>query len=213
MENIAAINWEVVTGCERLTPGCDSCPSYWEYKAQGKNYNVKFCPDQLQAPLDNPTPTKYAVALGSDLFHEAVTPENLKAVFEVMNKASWHWFEVGTKRAERMYCMANSLKWTKNISLAVSVESHEYKWRIEYLRNSPAIVKVISMVPLLGPMGDLDLSGIAIAGIQRETWGFKREFKKEWADDIARQCSEQGVLFLDSETDLYENGEVVCPEP
>jgi len=213
MENIRIKNWQVVTGCERLTPGCDSCPSYWEYVADNRDYNAVFQPEKIKDPLKNPVPTKYTVALGSDLFHEAVTRENLELIFETMNKADWHWFEVGTKRAERMYCVSKDFNWTKNISLAVSVESHEYKWRIDYLRKSPAIVKVLSMVPLLGPIGDLDLSGIAIAGIQPETWGFKREYKKEWGEDIERQCKEQGVIFLDSETDLYLDGGVSCPEP
>ncbi len=213
MESIRVKNWDVVTGCERLTPGCDSCPSFWEYKQKDWDFNAKFHSEKVKDPLKNPTPTKYTVALGSDLFHEAVTKENIKFIFDTMSLAHWHWFEICTKRPERMFCVSKDLEWGQNISLAVSVESQEYKWRIEYLRQSPAVIKCISMVPLLGPMGKLDLTGIAIVGVQAETWGLKRKMEPNWSDDIKLQCEEQGVIFSYNNTDIYSEGEVTCPAP
>ena len=212
IDGLRVSNWDIVVGCERLTEGCDSCPSYWEYKENGLDYNARYNPSVLLAPLDNPNPTKYTVGIGSDLFHEAVTVENLASVFGVMNQAHWHFFEIATKRAERMYCVSKDFQWGRNISLAVAVESGDYKWRIGYLRKSKAIIKAVSMVPLLGDMGKLDLSGIAIVGVQPETWGLKREMKQSWYDSVKLQCFEQGVIFYENETYLYSHGELKCPE-
>lgn len=213
MESLTTENWSIVTGCERLTPGCDSCPSYWEYLAAGKNYNPIFNQEEINAPLDNHTPTRYTVALGSDLFHESVTRESLESVFNVMNKARWHLFEVVTKRAERMFCVTQGFEWGKNISLAVAIENKNYKWRLDYLRQTGAKTKAVSMVPLLGPMGELDLSGIDLVGVQAETWGLKREMAQEWADDIKRQCLEQSVFFVSGSTDIYSDKGVLCQGP
>lgn len=201
-------NWEIVTGCERLTPGCDSCPSYWEYKEKGLDYSPVFNGDLLLEPTGNSIPTQYLVALGSDLFHEAVKPEEIKAVFDVIRESPQHWFEITTKRAERMYCITKGFEWPLNVSIAVSIESSEYLWRLEYLKSCGAKMKAVSMVPLLGKIGKADFRGVHLVGIQEENWGLKRPMQDEWADEIETQCKEQGIMFLNGEIDLYENREV-----
>ena len=67
----------------------------------------------------------------SDLFHKDVPDEFIIKVFEVMNKASWHTFQVLTKRAERLEKIAPKLNWTQNIWLGVTVESKKNIFRIE----------------------------------------------------------------------------------
>ena len=96
-----AINWQVVTGCERLTPGCDNCPTYWNFKKLGLDYHPQTHSEALRDPLANKVSSLYLVAAGSDLFHEAVRTEFILEVFRVMHLAYWHRFEVGTKRIER----------------------------------------------------------------------------------------------------------------
>ena len=201
-------NWEIVTGCERLTPGCDSCPSYWEYKEKGLDYSPVFNENLLGEPASNSFPIQYLVALGSDLFHEAVKPEEIKAVFDVIRESPRHWFEISTKRAERMYCVTKGFEWPLNVSIAVSIESSEYLWRLEYLKSCGAKMKAVSMVPLLGRIGKADFRGVHLVGIQEEAWGSKRPMLDEWADEIETQCKEQGVMFSNGEIDLYENQEV-----
>jgi protein gp37 len=127
-----------------------------------------------------------------------------------MRQAHWHFFELATKRAERAFTSTTELQWPKNVSFSVSIESGEYKWRMDYLKKTGATIKVISMVPLLGPMGKLDRDGIAIVGVQAETWGLKREMKPEWVEEIEEQCNRQGVIFQE-ETNILINEEVQCP--
>ena len=98
----------------------------------------------------------------------------------------------------------------KHITMGVSVEHGDYKWRLEYLRKCPAVIKIVSMVPLLGPIGKLNLYGFAMVGIQPETWGLKREMKQEWADHVKVQCLEQGVIFHE-EANILLDGELECP--
>lgn len=200
------INWPVVTGCYRLSEGCYSCPSYWEYLEEGKDYSPKIHDDVLSVPIMNPEPTTYNVAFGSDLFHPDVPPAFIYQVFAVMNNCPQHKFEILTKRTNQVVNYNNVLLWTENISLGVPVESAEYKWRIDQLRYMGAQTKFISMAPLLGPMGQLDLTGIHLVGAVEETWGYKRPAKKEWFDDVERQCLEQGVVYNNSHI-IYENKE------
>jgi protein gp37 len=128
-----------------------------------------------------------------------------------MNSCDRHFFEVTTKRAERMYCVTKDFTIKKHITMGVSVEHGDYKWRLEYLRKCPAVIKIVSMVPLLGPMGKLNLHGFAMVGIQAETWGDKRGMKDEWVEEIKTQCEEQGVIFHE-EANILINGELECPE-
>lgn len=198
-------NWEVVTGCERLTHGCNSCPSYLDYLSRDQNYDVIFNRDVLNNPLENPMPTRYTVALGSDIFHEAVVGSQLLEIFDVMKRCSRHYFEIVTKRAERCAYVSKAMElyYGNNISLGYSVEDERSKWRIAYLKETEAKIKIVSMIPLLGDMGKLDLDGIALVGVARETWGHKRPCHDEWIDRVEMQCKEQGVVFTLDEIDIF----------
>ena len=201
-------NWMIVSGCERLTPGCNNCPSYWEYHEQGLDYHPIEHQGRLLDPILNKTPTVYTVAVGSDLFHEAITIPFIKDVFKVMNKATWHSFELVTKRAERMEYLS-SLKWSDNITAGVSVEEARYTWRIDCLRNVKAN-RLVSFGPMTGPMGKLNLNGIETAGIVTEHWGPNpRIMKKEWIEEIRDQCKKQGVSISETHWLSINNEEVV----
>lgn len=197
------VNWEIVTGCENLGGGCESCPSLWEakenYGVKGHKfehgYDVKWHADRLAIPMSYDEPRHIWVALGSDLFHEAVPDYFVRAVFSMMNDCSQHLFEVPTKRIERAHKLSGRLIWTDNIALGVTVESSEQKWRIPYLQKIPAKHRAISVCPILGDLGVLELDGISSVGVIPETWGLKRPWKAEWVKNIQRQCEEQGVLF------------------
>jgi protein gp37 len=207
-DNAQISNWPVVTGCHRVSEGCNSCPSYWEYEAEGKSYEPVEHPTVLDTPLLNSEPTHYEVAFGSDLFHADVTLNFQKLVFEVMNKADWHTFSVGTKRIGRALIYSSSLKWSDNIVCTVPIESGKYEWRIDLLRRMPAKTKVISIVPILGPFSsDLDLSGIDAVGVTEETWGYKRPADPAWKKDIQRQCLEQEVSFGDTALTYVKEGQ------
>jgi len=188
-------NWPIITGCTRVSEGCNSCPSYWEYVENAEYYRPQMHSDILPEPGRNLEPTVYSVAFGSDLFHTDVPNHFIETTFRTMNHCSWHSFEIVTKRPIKLVRFSDRVKWSDNISIGVAVETAEYKDRIDALRSIPAKTKFVSMVPLLGPMGQLDLSGIHLVVAVEETWGYKRRAKQEWLDDIERQCWEQGVLY------------------
>ena len=204
MEGLARKNWEIVTGCERLTPGCDSCPSYWHYEANGLDYACTPQMHNLEIPSYDPFSKIYSVALGSDLFHESVGIDDIKQIFASMNKARHHCFEILTKRIERAYCISKELEWTENIWLGVALESGLYRWRVDYLRDIPAKHKYISACPILGAFPQMNLHGINQVSVVEETWGLKRPMKNEWVDDLKEQCKNQEVEFTINESYLWE---------
>ncbi len=204
--------WPVVTGCYRISKGCYSCPSYWEYLQEGKDYTPVIHPDKLVVPWQTREDTIFQVAFGSDLFDKKVPDKFIKEVFKVMN-SSTHTFEIVTKRIDRashMY-ITGKLSFTPNINLGVAVENVEYVWRIEALKLIPAAIRYVSMVPILGPMGDLDLEGIDHVTAVKETWGYKRPAKQEWIDSVEKQCKEQGVGFSKNHI-VYKNEELIWQE-
>ena len=199
------LNWPVVTGCYRLSIGCNSCPSYWEYQEKGKSYNPVTHEEVLEEPLMNPEPSDYEVAFGSDLFHSDVPLDFQRRVFEVMNKAHWHNFSVGTKRIARLALLHFNFTWANNIMVTVPVESGEYTWRIDILKGLPAKKKAISIVPILGPFDDdIDFTGIDVVGVAPETWGYKRPHDPKWIEHIRQKCMEQEIKFSNN-TILYSH--------
>ena len=185
--------WNITTGCERLTPGCDNCPTYWDAKERGLDYHPTFNADLLGVPLVNKTPTAYMVSAGSDLFHEAIRAEEIEVVFKLMAKTSWHHFEVITKRIERMEVLSNrGLEWPDNVMAGVTIEESKYNWRLDCLRDIKAR-RFVSFGPMTGRIGKVDLSGIEAAGVVVEAWGKPRPVKQKWIDEIYLQCDEQDV--------------------
>jgi len=200
------LNWELTTGCQNIGGGCESCPSLWEYREKGLDYNIKWHRDRLADPCFFTTDALlFTVSLGSDLFHEDVPSDFIQDAFSVMNREHRHTFELATKRTERLAMMADSLHFSKNIAVGVTVEEQKYKFRIDHLREVPAVNRYVSFLPLLGPVGKLDLQGIRIATIGNEQWGLHRPCEDSWIEEIKKQCGEQGVEVMpDFHTYTYE---------
>jgi protein gp37 len=149
----------------------------------------------LEDPLKWKKPSLIFVNSMSDIFHDQVPMEFIQRVFDVMNEATWHTFQVLTKRADRMCQVADQLHWTPNIWQGVTVESDDQKHRIDSLRNIPAQVRFISFEPLIGEIRKLDLSGIDWAIVGGESGPRAREMKLEWVLSIKETCEQQDVLF------------------
>jgi protein gp37 len=132
----------------------------------------------------------------SDIFHKDVPDEFILKLFEVMNKAHWHTFQVLTKRAERIKELNDSITWTKNIWLGTTVESQKVIHRIDYLRESGAYIKFLSIEPLLTPINDLKLKNIDWVIVGGESGAKARPMLKEWVIDIKNQCKAQDVPFF-----------------
>jgi protein gp37 len=132
----------------------------------------------------------------SDLFHERVPLDYIASVFETMERASWHTFQILTKRHERMAELASSLPWPPNVWMGVSIENRRWTRRADYLREVPSAVRFISAEPLLGKLDGLDLMGIdwLIAG--GESGHRNRPVNVEWIRDLRDRCGEAEVAFF-----------------
>ncbi|HYG15120.1 MAG TPA: phage Gp37/Gp68 family protein [Bacteroidia bacterium] len=198
------MTWNPTTGCDKISAGCKYC--YAEVmtrrlQAMGvdkyeKGFDIAIHPDTLQIPYQWKKPKTVFVNSMSDLFHVKVPLEYIKDVFKVMNDCSQHTFQVLTKRAEVLFSCHSELKWTNNIWMGVSVEDERVMERIDFLRNTDARIKFLSLEPLIGPLPNLDLTGIHWVIVGGES-GFKaRPIKEEWVQEIRKQCEEQSVAFF-----------------
>jgi protein gp37 len=132
----------------------------------------------------------------SDLFHEQVPLAVITRVFDVMDRAHWHRFQVLTKRAERLAELAPDLNWPSNVWMGASVERDDFRHRIDLLRTVPAAVRFLSLEPLLGPLPALDLTGIHWVIVGGESGPGARPMEAAWAEDLRDQCQRARVPFF-----------------
>lgn len=197
-------SWNPVTGCNKISPGCKHC--YAErlakrLKAMGQpNYKNGFSltlqPQMLELPLSWKKPQTIFVNSMSDLFHKNVPLEYIQQVFDVMNRAHWHRFQVLTKRSERLAELSPYLEWSPNIWMGVSVESQKYVYRIDDLRQTNAKIKFLSLEPLIGSLKNLDLSNIDWAIVGGESGYGARPIEEDWIIEIRNQCQKAEVAFF-----------------
>ncbi len=136
----------------------------------------------------------------SDLFHKGVPRAFVDQVFDTMERADWHVFQVLTKRSSLMrdYLMTRyeGRVAPSHIWLGVSVEEAQAKSRVDHLRAAPAGVRFLSVEPLIGAVGEVDLTGIHWVIVGGESGPRARPMEADWVRDIRRQCQEQGVAFF-----------------
>ena len=195
--------WNPVTGCTQISPGCAHCyAKAFAERFRGvpghpyeRGFDLKRRPERLDQPLRWTKPRTIFVNSMSDLFHEAVPDSYIHKVFEVMQAADQHRYQVLTKRAERLAELAPSLPWPDHIWMGVSVENQRWTSRIALLRGTPATIKFLSCEPLLGPL-ELDLDGIdwVIAG--GESGPGARPMHLDWVRSIRDQCEESETPFF-----------------
>lgn len=196
--------WNPVTGCTKVSPGCKNC--YAErmsirLKAMGNpsyanGFKVTLHNNLLGLPLSWKKPQHIFVNSMSDLFHKEVSIEFIQNVFDVMNNAPWHNFQILTKRSDRLVELDPILKWASNIWMGVSVENEDYLYRIDDLRKTRAYIKFISFEPLLGPVGKLDLKGIDWVIVGGESGPGARKIEQSWVIDIRDQCNTRHIPFF-----------------
>jgi protein gp37 len=198
------MTWNPTTGCNKLSAGCKFC--YAEVmskrlKAMGmekyKNgFKITIHPESLLTPLEWKKPKTVFVNSMSDLFHKDVPLEFIKKVFKVMNDTPQHTYQVLTKRPELVLKYSKKLNWSKNIWMGTSVEDERVTQRIDYLRDTDAHVKFLSLEPLIGPLNNLNLTNIHWAIVGGESGHGARPMEFKWVWDIKRQCEQQDVLFF-----------------
>lgn len=196
--------WNPLTGCTKISPGCKHC--YAErmslrLRAMGQSnyvngFRLTLQEHMLEVPLAWKKPRLVFVNSMSELFHKDVPDAYVFRVFEVMRKAHWHVFQILTKRSQRLLQMSPKIDWPENVWMGVSVERSDYAFRIDRLRQCAALTRFLSLEPLLGPLPNLDLSGIdwVIAG--GESGPGARPIQDSWVTDIRDRCVAATVPFF-----------------
>jgi protein gp37 len=209
MANNSAIEWtgatwNPITGCTKISPGCKNC--YAERMAKrlqamgqpnySNGFKLALHEHVLDLPLTWKKPHTIFVNSMSDLFHKNVSLEFIKKVFTIMKKAHWHTFQILTKRSDRLLEIGRELQWLPNVWIGVSVENKDYKYRMNHLRETNARIRFLSIEPLLGPLGTLDLEGIHWVVVGGESGPGARQVDPSWVIDIRNQCLKANVPFF-----------------
>ena len=198
------MTWNPTTGCTKISAGCKNCYAETMTKrllAMGvpkyaAGFEIATHPDELSRPYSWKSPRKVFVNSMSDLFHPNVPLPFIQQVFQVMNDCSRHTFQVLTKRGEELESQGHELPWPANVWMGVSVENQKVTNRIDHLRRTPAHTRFLSLEPLLGPLPNLDLTGIHWVIVGGESGPKARPMKESWVLDIQQQCADAGVAFF-----------------
>jgi protein gp37 len=196
--------WNPVTGCTKTSPGCKNCyAEKFALRLKAANnpsyvngFQLTLHERVLCLPLKWHKPQTIFVNSMSDLFHESVPDEFIFYVFNIMNQANWHRYQILTKRSDRLLQLNSKLNWAPHIWMGVSVENSEYIYRVNQLRQTNAAIKFLSFEPLLGLINDVNLDGIdwVIAG--GESGPCARPMESHWVTAIRDQCQNSEVPFF-----------------
>jgi len=196
--------WNPVTGCTKISTGCKNCYAARmakRLKAMGQpnyanGFDVAIHQSAFELPLHWKKSQVIFVNSMSDLFHRHVPTHSIKQLFEIMNQADWHVFQILTKRSARLALLGPHLPWSDHIWMGVTVEHSDYLSRIDDLRTCGANLKFLSLEPLLSPMPQLNLNGIDWVIVGGESGPGARPMQPDWVRDIRDQCLNKGVPFF-----------------
>ncbi len=201
--------WNPVRGCTKVSPGCKHC--YAETFAERfrgvpghpyeQGFDLRLVPQKLSEPLKWTTPKTIFVNSMSDLFQKDVPDRFVEHVGRVMQMANWHTYQVLTKRADHMRDMLRGpldfVAHLDHIWWGVSVEDRKYGLpRIDALREAPAVLRFLSVEPLLEDLGEMNLEGIHWVIVGGESGHGARSMKEEWVANIREQCDAANVRFF-----------------
>lgn len=199
------MTWNPTTGCDKLSAGCKYCYAEVMTKRLQAMGQEKYADGfkiirtheaELTRPFTWRKPQMVFVNSMSDLFHVNVPLPFIQRVFNTMNQCPQHTFQVLTKRAELLEEHSDQLTWTDNIWMGVSVEDQRVGYRIDHLRNCGAHTKFLSLEPLIGPLPNLNLTGIDWVIVGGESGRKPRPIDPAWVTDIQQQCEAAGVAFF-----------------
>lgn len=205
--------WNPTTGCDRVSSGCDNCYALTlakrlkamgaakyqndgDPRTSGPGFDLTTHPQSLRLPYTWRAPRLVFVNSMSDLFHARVPRGFIRDVFDVMAETPRHTYQILTKRSRRLRLMSAELPWPPNVWMGVSIENSDAFYRIEDLRRTQASVKFLSCEPLLGPLTDIDLTGMdwVIAG--GESGMGHRAMDPEWVRHLRDRCVAGAIPFF-----------------
>lgn len=160
--------------------------------------DVHYNRNVLKIPLRWKRPKRIFVNSMSDLFQRSVEPGFVREIWEIMEAAHWHTFQILTKRPESMWKIISDPGFPvlRNVWLGTSVESMAYKHRIRFLQETPAALRFISFEPLIGRIGPIDLTNVHWAIVGGESGPKARPMDPLWVEEIRKSCMEQDVPFF-----------------
>lgn len=204
-----------MTGCTQISAGCDHCyaktvaerrtraqylrklPVVNSPQNQADPFAPRFWEERLDQPLRWKRPMRIFVNSMSDVFHAHFSSEMIERVFDIMNRAPWHQFQLLTKRPERAARLAGHVLWTPNIWIGTSIETMKVARRADHLRKiTDASVRFISAEPLLGPLERLNLEGIHWVIGGGESGPGYRPVDLAWARGLRDHCQASGIAFF-----------------
>jgi protein gp37 len=200
--------WNPVTGCTKISAGCDNCyAERFSERFRGTSehpfehgFDLMLRPERLLAPLSWKSPKMIFVNSMSDLFHKEVPFSFVDRVFDTMEQADWHTFQILTKRSSRMRDYVNGRYEDEaapsRIWLGTSVEDGTRKSRIRHMQQMNASIRFLSVEPLIGRMGRMDLDGIDWVIVGGESGPRARPMDPDWVREVRDQCSDAGVAFF-----------------
>jgi protein gp37 len=200
--------WNPVTGCTKVSPGCDNCYAQrfaerWRgvpgnYFSSG--FDLTLRPNMLGRPDQWRGSKRIFVNSMSDLFHRDVPDDYIDQVFDVMERVDRHVYQVLTKRPERL------MRYTRDrygdrlapehIWLGVSVESNAYAWRVDMLRRARATTRFLSMEPLIDAVDAVSIDSIDWVIVGGESGPGRRFMDPAWVRDVRDRCKAAGVAFF-----------------
>lgn len=196
--------WNPVTGCTKVSPGCDNC--YAErlalrLQAMGNaryvnGFELTLHPDKIDDPLKWKRPRVVFVNSMSDLFHPDVPDEFIWSVFDTMAEADWHTFQVLTKRPQRACDLFDGYTLPRNVWIGTSIELDKYTFRANYLRKIDAKIRFLSCEPLLGPLPSLDFTDLGWIIVGGESGPGHRPMEADWVRDLRERSIAHDVPFF-----------------
>lgn len=200
--------WNPVTGCTKISAGCDNCyAERFSERFRGvpghsfeNGFDLTLRPERMEQPMKWRRPRMIFVNSMSDLFHKHVPDEYVKNVFDSMERADQHIYQVLSKRSSRMRNFVNARYGEKaappHIWLGTSVEDGTKMSRVRHVQEMAASVRFLSIEPLIGPIGRIDLSGIHWIIVGGESGPKARPMEGDWVRDIRDQCITADVPFF-----------------
>ena len=200
--------WNPITGCTKITRGCDNCyakrfAERWRGVAghpYEQGFDIRLWPSRLNQPARWRKPRMIFVNSMSDLFHKRIERSFVDGVFDTMETVDRHVYQILTKRSSLMKSYLRRRYPTGlapgHIWCGVSVEDDSARVRIQHLRHAPASVRFLSIEPLLGPIGNIDLDGISWVIVGGESGPQARPMKPAWVRDIRDRCASAQVPFF-----------------
>lgn len=196
--------WNPVTGCTKVSPGCDHC--YAERFAERwrgvpghpfeRGFDLTLWPERLLQPYHWRKPRRVFVNSMSDLFHHGIEDDLIDQALFVMYATPRHTYQVLTKRPERMRRFLRDRPIVPNVWWGVSIENADYAWRADMLRETPAAVRFLSLEPLLGHIPALILRDMDWAIVGGESGPGARPMELQWVRDIRDDCQAMSIPFF-----------------